>query len=112
MNSIIEAYQELNFSDYERKKLAELERRVITLYRLKEKQIEKRKLIEENIAEFEHDIRECWNKASKLQQRLQKRCKHNGGTYTREIYRDFGSDVIRTHCRQCQDELSSRRKDE
>ena len=111
MNSIIEAYQDLNFSDYERKRLSELDTQLKILDKYQKIHERKRNSIEEKISATEKAKRECWSKASKLQDRLQKRCKHLGSTYHSERYRDFGNNIVRTHCGFCHKIITEREKD-
>lgn len=112
MISIEECYRRWNFSDKERQKFRQFDKLQIKIEKQQEKHRKKLELYNDKLQLLSHEKSELWSKASKMQDRLQKRCKHNGGTYTQQIYRDFGSDVIRTHCRLCQVKLSSRSKDD
>jgi uncharacterized protein YlxW (UPF0749 family) len=109
---ITEGYKKWNFTNKEREKLVKLDKELVRLRKKQATKIRQVKKLDEELAKLNRAESECWSKARTMQTKLEKRCKHNGGTFTRQIYRDFGEDVIRTLCSQCGHEISSRRKDE
>lgn len=109
---ITDGYKKWNFSNREREKLAELDK-ALNRTRKKEITLRKRaKKLDDELTKLSRESSSYWSKARDMQIKLEKRCKHNGDTHTREIYRDFGENVIRTLCSQCGHEITSRRKDE
>ena len=111
-SNIYEHYKIFNFTDKEKIKLQELDLIVNACEVQRQREWEKIQELQKKINDFSQEKRDCWGKANKMKVRLQKRCKHNGDTYAQQIFRDFGNDVIRTHCRLCGEELKSRRKDD
>lgn len=111
MSSIIEVYHDLNFSEKEREKLKLLQIQVDRLQKVQNRANVIMNSVKETMSCINMEKRECWFKASKLKEKLQKRCKHNGPTYTQRINRDMYDDVIRTHCSLCEAQISSRYAD-
>lgn len=109
---ITKGYRKWNFTNREREKLTDLDKELVRYRKKQATKIKQLKKLDEEITALNRGESACWTKARDMLMKLEKRCKHNGDTFSREIYRDFGENVIRTLCSLCGHEISSRRKDE
>lgn len=109
--NIAKSYNQYDFSYKQRERLKDLDKQHAKLERLLKTQNKRQSAVEDEISKLHKKQSNCWGKANKMVDLLQERCKHEAGTFTSEKYRDFGNDVLRTHCSLCRKIITERYKD-